>query len=70
MNGFTWAILKLNKRTVYSAITDKSGKKLLDIKESVREVIVEKNVEVVPSIDQTFESDKAIVQILIRPRIK
>ena len=70
LNGFTWAVLKHNGRNVYSAIADKSGKKLLDIKDSVREVIVEKIVEVVPTIDQTFESDIATVQILFRPRIK
>jgi hypothetical protein len=70
MNGFTWAILKLNDRNVYSAIADKSGKKLLEIKDSVREVVVEKIVEVVPLIDQTFESDKVSVQILIKPKGK
>lgn len=68
MNGLRWALLKLNDNIVYSAIADRSGKVLLDIKDSFKEVIVEKRVEVVPAIDQTFETDKAIVRVTLGPK--
>ncbi|PKM64793.1 MAG: hypothetical protein CVU96_01030 [Firmicutes bacterium HGW-Firmicutes-20] len=64
MNGFTWAILKLNDRTVYSAIADKSGKKLLDIKESVREVIVERIVQVEKPLNITLQQDGVTVTVV------
>ena len=64
MNGFTWAILKLNDRNVYSAIADRSGNKLLDIKEVIREVIVEKIVEVEKPLNMTLSQDGVTVTVV------
>jgi len=64
MNGFTWAVLKHNDRTVYSAIADRTGKKLLDIKHSVREVIVEKIVQVEKPLNITLQQDDVTVTVV------
>jgi hypothetical protein len=64
INGYEWAEIIFENQIVYSAINPQWN--TIDL--NYKEVVKSEKVEVIPNIDQTFESGKARIRVILGPK--